>query len=88
MSTFGSEIERAVTVLKDRIKADGEIGHKFSPRYIAIKLLEGDSDTEDIVRKSIHGDRLIELRNQLVVGLKDKFSDDVPAEIAAENTDI
>lgn len=81
---LGSEIERAVTVLKDRIKADGEIGHKFSPRYIAIKLLEGDSDTEDIVRKSIHGDRLIELRNQLVVGLKDKFSDDVPAEIAAE----
>ena len=81
---LGSEIERAVTVLKDRIKADGEIGHKFSPRYIAIKLLEGDSDTEDSVRESAHGGQLIKLRDQLVAGLKDKFSDDVPAEIAAE----
>ena len=82
--SLGSEIERAVTVLKDRIKAEGEIGHKFSPRYLAIKLLEGDHDTEDSVCAAPSGQQLIELRDKLVADLNDKFSDDVPAEIAAE----
>lgn len=81
---LGSDIERAVTALKDRIKADGEIGHKFSPRYLAIKLLEGDHDTEESVTASPHGQQLLALRDQLIATLNDKFSDDVPSEIAAE----
>ena len=38
--------------IKDAIKRDGNIGAHFSPRYLAIKLLEHDREVEDMVRRS------------------------------------
>lgn len=44
---LGSDIENAVRQIVDRLKATPELKKHFSPRYLAIKLLEGDHQVED-----------------------------------------
>jgi len=64
--TLSPEIEHAVTILKDQIKSYGETGHHFSPRYMAIKLLEGDKETEQIVAQTRNGGTIMETRDRQV----------------------
>ena len=47
--SLGSEIETGVTRIKDMIKADPHIGRHFSPRYLAIKLMERDREVEQMI---------------------------------------
>ena len=61
---LGPEIEPSVTMVKDAIKADPAIGVHFSPRYLAIKLLEHDSEVEAIVKESPDHKKLLELRDR------------------------
>lgn len=44
---LGADVEVAVRQLVDTIKATPEVNKQFSPRYLAIKLLEGDHEIED-----------------------------------------
>lgn len=44
---LGSDVEGAVRQLVDRLKATPELEKHFSPRYLAIKLFEGDHQVED-----------------------------------------
>ncbi len=44
---LGSDVEGAVRQIVDRLKAAPELEKHFSPRYLAIKLLEGDHQVED-----------------------------------------
>ncbi len=44
---LGPDIEGAVRKLVDEIKASPSMRKHFSPRYLAIKLLEGDHEIED-----------------------------------------
>ena len=44
---LGADIEGAVRKLVDELKASPTINRHFSPRYMAIKLLEGDHEMED-----------------------------------------
>lgn len=47
--TLGQTVEKSVRRLTDAIKADGTVAHHFSPRYIAIKLLQGDPEIRRMV---------------------------------------
>ena len=49
--TLSADVEKAVTILKDIIKSDGTIGHRESPRYLAIKLLEGAAETRRYLKE-------------------------------------
>ena len=44
---LGADLEAAIRKLVDAIKASDYKQHYFSPRYLAIKLLEGDHEIED-----------------------------------------
>lgn len=44
---LGNDIEQAVRQLVDAIKATPAMSKHFSPRYLAIKLLEGDHEIEE-----------------------------------------
>lgn len=44
---LGSDLEGAIRQIVDKIKATPMSSHHFSPRYLAIKLLEGDHEIED-----------------------------------------
>ena len=73
---LGNEIERGVTVIKDAIKKDPFIGAHFSPRYLAIKLIEHDKEVEDLIRKSPDWQRLFEMRDREVAAIERNCGDD------------
>lgn len=43
---LGPVVEKSVRLLTDAIKEDGSVGLQFSPRYLAIKLLQGDPEVK------------------------------------------
>ncbi len=81
---LGTEVEQAVNTLKDDIKAARETGHHFSPRYMAIKLLEGDKETEKIVRSTSHGDDILIKRDALVLDVENAMGEDISSLIAGD----
>ncbi|MDE6431227.1 MAG: fused ferrous iron transport protein A/B, partial [Duncaniella sp.] len=60
---LGADIEHAVTGLKDALKADPHVGLHFSPRYLAIKLLEKDEEVEKNIAALPNGAEIISLRD-------------------------
>lgn len=81
---LGPETEKAVTQLKNMIKQEGDAGHKVSPRYMAIKLLERDPETERVIDASPIGAEILERRDRLLEQLRELTYDEVSASIAAE----
>ncbi|MDE6460513.1 MAG: ferrous iron transport protein B, partial [Paramuribaculum sp.] len=81
---LGSDVEKSVTVIKDEIKKDDHIGRHFSPRYLAIKLIEQDKDVEDEVKKLPAGDSIITLRDNELQRIEKVCADDVSSLIAGE----
>lgn len=81
---LGPETEKAVTVLKDMIKRDGDIAHHISPRYIAIKLLEEDPETDRYIESVPDGDKILKQRDHELAVLRDIHQDEVATAIAAE----
>lgn len=81
---LGKEIEEGVRVIKDEIKKDGAIGAHFSPRYLAIKMLEHDAEVDDMVRHSTDHKKLFELRDEEVGLIEKRNNDDITSLIANE----
>lgn len=83
---LGHDIEEGVRVIKDALKADDYIGRRFSPRYLAIKLLEGDKEVQRLVTEAAsNGREIIELRDKAVKKFNENHPDeDITAEIANE----
>ena len=82
--SLGADIEAAVRKLIDAIKADGHIGRHFSPRYIAIKLLEGDREAEDLISQSPAHKQIIILRDELRGQIESITDEDISSTVAAE----
>lgn len=82
---LGPEIEKMVRVIIDAIKADRGVDQHFSPRYLAIKLLEGDPHSQEIVSKSPNGADIIAKRDALLADYGLEHPDqDIQSQIAAE----
>lgn len=81
---LGKEIEAGVKVIKDEIKKDGTIGAHFSPRYLAIKMLEHDREVDDMVSHSPDHKKLFELRDEEVGLIEKRNNDDITSLIANE----
>ncbi len=82
--SLGHDIEAGVRKLIDVIKADGTIGRHFSPRYIAIKLLEGDREAEDIVSHSDRSKEILLMRDELRGQIESINDEDISSTVAAE----
>lgn len=81
----GKDIEKRLRVLIDAIKAAADMPQELSPRYLAIKLLEGDRMSETTILKSTNGGDIIRLRDDLVKEYESKHpGEDVQSVIAAE----
>ncbi len=82
---LGSDIEKMTRELIDVLKKDNYIGRHFSPRYLAIKLLENDSEAEAIIMESPEASSILSLRDNLVAQYNAMSNgEDIPAVIAAE----
>ena len=82
---LGPFVEPGLHSVKDSIKADPSIAPHFSPRYLAIKLLERDSEVEKMFRHSPQRDHIFSIRDTQRSQI-DKMlgDDDVTAAIANE----
>ena len=61
----GNYIEEGITAIQAELKKETDLRHKFSTRYLAIKLLERDSDTEQLIKSSTsHPDRILAVRDK------------------------
>lgn len=79
---LGHEIESAIDTLKPLLKTDPTISRQFSPRYLAIKLLENDPEAMKIIGKSARKDEITELRDKAVAQLEENDEEDVSTMIA------
>lgn len=80
----GNVIESGINVLKDKLKTDPQIKQHFSPRYLAIKLLEGDKEVESILKDKVDYDDLITLRNREVQRIFKTLGEDVETAVSNE----
>ncbi len=82
---LGNDIETGVSVIKDAIKRDQSIEAHFSPRYLAIKLLEKDKEVERLLKEcSPEYDKYIELRDKEVRRIERLYDEDITSAIANE----
>ena len=81
---LGEDIEKGLNSIKDLIKADADLGHKFSPRYLAIKLLENDVEVENSVRRSPSAESILATRDREVHRIEGMRNEDLSSAIANE----
>lgn len=78
------DIEVGVSAIKDLIKADPTISQKFSPRYLAIKLLEGDPEADSILREAASYRQIKEQRDKEAERIGKALNEDVTSAISAD----
>jgi len=81
---LGTDIESGVTVIKDKLKADGYIGRHFSPRYLAIKLMEHDREVETLINASPDAENIFSIRDASVSRIEKIRNEDITSAIAGE----
>lgn len=82
---LGRDIEGVLTDIKDRLKATPTVSHHFSPRYLAIKLLEGDPEITGEIERLPDGAEILAMRDEKVKEFERMHPDnDLTATIADE----
>lgn len=82
--TLRPEVERGVQTLKDAIKEDRSLPQNFSPRYLAIKMLEHDPEIENILSSYPSYQRWCEIRDCEDARISRELKEDVNSVIASE----
>ena len=81
---LGSEIEMAIKEIKDSIKASSQPVKQFSPRYLAIKMLEGDKEVEHMLKNQPEYPQWKAIRDKWVHHIEDVGQEDIVSAIASE----
>lgn len=79
-----NDTEKALRVLIDIIKSDATLGHRFSPRYLAIKFLEDDVEVDRILHESPTYKTLVKERDRLRANIELLKQEDIASVIAAQ----
>lgn len=77
-------IEEGVAAINELIKNDASISQRFSPRYLAIKLLEGDPEADNILKEAASYKDIKDAREKSAVRIEQQLSEDVNSAIAAD----
>lgn len=72
----GPELERAIEQVKGAICENENIRHKYSTRFLAIKLLEMDPEIEKFVSTLPNGKHIIEERDKAVKRIQTSLGED------------
>ena len=79
----GPEIERSIDVVKKEISKNENIRHKYSTRFLAIKLLENDKDIETrVIAPLPNGKEILAARDKEAERLRQLGNDDTEQCIA------
>lgn len=72
----GHSVEEGIEAVKEELKNDEEIRHRYSIRYLAIKLLEHDSDAEKLISTLPNHQQLIKVRDKAAAQIKEETKED------------
>ena len=81
---LGNVIENGITPLKNLLKQDPTCTREFSPRYLAIKTLEGDAEVKKILEGADSYPELMKSRDQEVKEIEATLNEDIESAIANE----
>lgn len=81
---LGADIEKDIRTLVDAIKEHSGADLHFSPRYIAIKLLEGDTEAETMLGDGQETEAILTIRDNLLHRYEAAHDEDVSSTVAAE----
>src|SRR5574344_74561 len=72
----GTEIERSIEQVKKELEKDENIRHKYSLRYLSIKLMERDRSVDDFVKTLPNGDKIMAIRDKAGQKILDTLKED------------
>lgn len=72
----GPELERSIQAVQKLISVNEQIRHKYSTRFLAIKLLEDDKDIELFVETLPNGGEILALRDKEVQRIYNVMNED------------
>lgn len=72
----GKYIEEGIDLIKNELQNNEQIRHKYSTRYLAIKLLEQDEETEKVITSLPNADKITSLRDEAVNNIKKETKED------------
>ena len=73
----GPELERSINLLRDEINKVENVQHKYSTRFLAIKLLENDKDVEKRILADLPNAKdVLDLRNKEAERIAQVFNED------------
>ncbi|GHT30090.1 ferrous iron transport protein B [Bacteroidia bacterium] len=73
---YGEDIENAITLMRRSLKKNCNLSKGLSKRYISIKLLEEDPETDAFVRTLPGGDEVIKERDESIAQIEDILKED------------
>jgi ferrous iron transport protein B len=72
----GPVLEKSIEAIKKEITRNEVIRHKYSTRFLSIKLLENDKDIERIVSSLPNGNDILTVRNREVANIMKAMNED------------
>lgn len=72
----GPELERSIEEVKKAISQNEDIRHKYSTRFLSIKLLENDKEIENFISTLPNGKEIIAIRNKETLRIRKVINED------------
>ena len=72
----GPELERSIEEVKKAISQNESIRHKYSTRFLSIKLLENDKEIENFISTLPNGKEIIAIRNKEALRIRKVMNED------------
>ncbi len=79
---YGNEMEAELAAIEQDILSNPKLAEKFTPRWLAVKMLEGDESVLKEIEKHCNLDRLLTRRNEAVKRLESVWGEDIESLIA------
>lgn len=73
---YGESLEKGITHVRKALKENGNIAKSFSKRYLSIKLLEGDKETEKFIQALPGSDLILQERNRNATQIEKLLKED------------
>lgn len=77
----GPDLERAIEAVKEEVSKNQMIRHKYSTRFLSIKLLENDPDIENFVHTLPNADEIFSVRDKMAKRIQSTMNEDCESAI-------
>ena len=77
----GTDLEKAIEAVKEEVSENEFIRHKYSTRFLSIKLLENDPDIEGFIHTLPNGEDIIRVRDKMAQRIQETMNEDCESAI-------